>query len=120
MKQSQVQDNIICLSSRHESCLKDEYLCDESGKVEKFDLMKDKVSKRYGPLELMATFKESKLLVRKCKNKENIDDLLELFFKERDLDCKCKYMILAFKHYPQWLLISLKYMLIITGQIVSA
>ncbi|KAG2230990.1 hypothetical protein INT48_002769 [Thamnidium elegans] len=46
----------------------------------------------------MTTPKEREMLINssKCKTKDNIDDLLEEFFKERNLDPMCKHIRLAF------------------------
>lgn len=86
------------------------YLCDEYGEEGKFDFTSDKISKRYQPfvsglkreldldLQPLATSKEREMLISisKCKNKDDIDDLLEKFYKDRNMDCMCKYIRLAF------------------------
>ncbi|KAI7904577.1 uncharacterized protein BX663DRAFT_541591 [Cokeromyces recurvatus] len=80
------------------------------GEEGKFGFMSNKISRRYKifanglkhklklDLQPIATSKEKEMLINisKCKNKDNIDDLLEEFYKDRNMDCMCKYIRLVF------------------------
>ncbi|KAI9470530.1 MAG: hypothetical protein EXX96DRAFT_584671 [Benjaminiella poitrasii] len=82
------------------------YLCEKFGNDGTFDLGHNKIPSRFRPfmknlrhelklnLQPCATTTEREMLIEisMCKNKQDIDDLLEEFYKKKDLGPICKYI----------------------------
>lgn len=85
------------------------FLCENFGENGHFDLMTNKIPKRFESclqgiknqlkfkLQPMTTMKERQMLldISKCKKKEDMDTILDVFYSKKDLDPTCRYLRLA-------------------------